>query len=174
MGLDVNKQHFISCKNFDFSLGTWTYSNNGGLPRQQKTAADETAFVSMLINIPKRANQYGLKINAIHMPYIAATADLDALPTATLYQASWMSSLVVGTPAATIARTTIPTTIQTPPVTANAGTQKLVVSVTSPAFENLIGPVGFQNYVLSVGFNAGATTVLSVLDGWVEYEEVES
>jgi hypothetical protein len=155
----------VSAKDYFFSAGTWTPTINGGLVIQTKAAAAETVFVSIPFNIERAANQFGIKVVSFNVVHRATTADIVAI-TASLYKQNLGNPTV--TIPANVTRDNIPVTVSSV-LTADPNFRLTTVTVNTPVYENLIGPVPDQNYILAMGYQAAATTVLALGDTTMNY-----
>jgi len=158
----------VSAKDYFFSTGTWTPTINGGLVIQTKAAAAETVFVSIPFNIERAVNQYGIKVVSFNVVHRSTVADMVAI-TAALYKQNLGNPTV--TVPANVTRDNIPVTV-TSVLTADANFRLTTVTVKDPVYENPLGPVPDQNYILAMGYQTAATTVLVLGDATMNYNTV--
>lgn len=163
----VTRQLPISIKKMDFATGTWTFNQSSGVVFMSKSAADETSTITIPIHIPRRNDQYGARLKEIKFPYRATTANLDAVPSVTLYRNEF--DLVVAGATGDAAATAV-TTTNDGVVTANAKDRLLTITVSSPEWD--FSTESLATYTLVLGFNCGATTVLRAYSAFAIYDEL--
>jgi hypothetical protein len=155
----------IPLKTLNFATGTWTYTQSTGATYYLKTATAETSVVTIPIDIPRRADQFGVKLLSIKLPIRVITADLTAAPTIALYRQDY--DLVNSTANGDAVFTAI-TTTNNGVVTADSNDRLLTVAVTAPDWD--YSTQTLAHYVLNVSFAAAATSVIRVYCPFVTYE----
>jgi|GEM_PF-3026477 len=170
MGLELPCKVQVSATRYFFSGGTWTPTINGGLVIQTKAAAAETIFVSIPFNLERRTDQYGIKVVSFNVVHRATVADMVAI-TAVLYKQN-LGNPTVNVPA-NVNRDTLPVTV-TSVLTIDPNFRLTTVTVNTPAYENPVGAVADQNYVLAMGYQTAASTVLVLGDATMNYNMVQA
>lgn len=163
----VTRRVPVSLKSLNIATGTWTYTNSSGLLYMLKTATDETSVITYTLPIPRKANQYGVKLKKIYNPLRVITADLDAAPTSVIYRNDF--DLVVAGASGDVATATI-TTTDDGVVTADANDRLLTTTVSSPDWD--YDTEAMCQYVHSLSLNCAATTVVRIYPPIVEYDEL--
>lgn len=160
----------ISCKQFNFATGTWTYAANSGNPYFAKTATDETSTVTIPIMLPFMSNEFGVKLKSIKVPLRITTADLDAVVAGTLTRTNYYKAVAA---AGTNMDTTAVTITETGTAVTAAATDRLYTATISSAdwvYSSTITVVGYQ---LNISLNAGASTIIRVYDAIAVYDSLQ-
>lgn len=157
-------KRIVSVTSMTFTTGTWTYSSNTGIPKQTKTATDETSTINIPLNFPSVDGELGSRITKVEIPVRITTANLDAAPGLVLYRRNMLAVAGAGTD---LTASTV-TTTDDGVVTAAATDRLWTVTVTTPAWDYTTEDKASYNLLATV--NAGASTVVIVYDALVYYD----
>jgi len=163
----VTRRVPVSLKSLDIATGTWTYTNTAGLLYLLKTATDETSVITYTLPIPRRSDQFGIKLKFIYNPIRVTTASLDAAPTSVIYRNDF--DLVVAGASGDVATATVETT-DNGVVTLDANDRMLITTVTTPEWD--YSTEAEANYTHSLSLNCAATTVVRIYPPIVVYDEL--
>lgn len=164
---EVAVEQFIPHQLMTFTTGTWTNTFASGRSSNVKTAGDTTSTIDIPIPLPRRAGEHGVKLTGLDIAYRNTTADLDAVPTLTLYRQDY--DLVTSEAGNDVVATTIATTGNAV-VTTDADDRLMTFTVNAPQWD--YGSETRCTYFARLTINAGASSVVSVLGAFAKYNEL--
>lgn len=164
---EVEVEQFIPHQLMTFTTGTWTDTFSSGRSSNVKTAGDTTSTIDIPIPLPRRAGEHGTKLTGLAIAYRNTTADLDEVPTLTLYRQDY--DLVTSSAADDVVATTIATTGDAV-VTADADDRLMTFTVDDPQWD--FGSETRCTYFARLTINAAETSVVSVLGAFAKYNEL--
>lgn len=162
----VTRRLPVSVKDLNIATGTWTYTVTSGAIYMLKTATDETSVITFSLPIPRRSDQFGVKLRKVEVPIRVITADLDAAPTCVIYRID--NDLIVAGATGDHAVATVATT-DNGVVTADAQDRKLIITVTTPDWD--YDTEAECQYNCSISLNC-AGTVVRVYPPVIVYDEL--
>ena len=77
---EVQKKYIVPLKDINATVGTWTLTLASEILSLDKTAGDNTSVLHIPLNVPRRTDFYGVKLETINIYALVTTADLDAAP----------------------------------------------------------------------------------------------
>ncbi len=163
----VARQLPVSLKDINTSAGTWTYTESSGQVTLDKTAADNTPIITFPLLIPRRNDQFGVRLKSIIIPYRNTTTNLDAEITASIVRNEY-DAVVTGA-TGDIAVATVAST-HDGSVTADANDRRMVITVTSPDWD--YATEALCVYVAKITIDAAAGSVLRLGFPVVVYDEL--
>lgn len=164
---EVEQMFFIPHQQMTFTTGTWTDTFASGRSSMVKTAGDTTSTIDIPISLPRRVGEHGVKLKSIDIAYRNTTADLDAVPTLVLYRQDY--DLVTSAAGDDVVATTIATTGDAV-VTADADDRMMTFTVDDADWD--YDAEARCTYFARLTVNAGASSVVSVLGAFVNFNEL--
>lgn len=168
---EVVSSYLVPLKDINATVGTWTLTLASNLLSLDKTAADNTSVLHIPVNIPRRADFYGVQLTAVNVFALVTTADLDAAPTMVLSRQDY--DLVDATASATsaVTATTIATTAGAGVVvTADADYRLWSFTVNSPAAD--YATEAKCDYHAALTINAAAGSVVKIYGVEIQYKKL--
>lgn len=142
------------------STGTWTRVTNSGIPYYSKSAAAETAKVTIPIQALSADGAFGGQLTTIDIPVRVATANLVSAPTLTVYRRN--ASLAVTGAGTNMTASSVTGTLTGATITAAATDRLLRFTVTTPALD--YGTDSKADYVAELTLHAATTSAIRVYD----------
>lgn len=168
---EVQSSYLVPLKDINATVGTWALTLASNILSLDKSAADNTSVLHIPVNVPRRADFYGVQITGVNVFAVVTTADLDAAPTLVLSRQDY--DLVDATASATsaVSATTIATTAGAGVVvTADANDRLWSFAVDSPAAD--YGTEVKCDYHAVLTINAAATSVVKIYGVEVTYKDL--
>lgn len=168
---EVSQSYFVPLRDINATVGTWALTLATGVLSLDKTAADNTSVLHIPVNIPRRADFYGIRIEAINIYASVATANLDAAATLVLSRQDF--DLVDRTASATsaVTATTVATTAGSGVVvTADADARLMDWTVNSPAADYTTEAKCSYHAALTI--DAAAGSVVKIFGVEIRYKEL--
>jgi hypothetical protein len=164
---EVAQKKFIPHQKMTFTTGTWTDTFSGGRSSNVKTAGDTTSTVDIPIDLPRRSGEHGVKLTSLQVAYRCTTAALDAAPSLVLYRQEY--DLVTAAADGDVVAATVATTGDGV-VAADAQDRIVTFTVDEPDWD--YSTEGSCTYFARLTLDAGASSVVSVLGAFVNYNEL--
>lgn len=168
---EVQSSYFVPLKDINATVGTWALTLASGILSLNKTAADNTSVLHIPINVPRRADFYGVKITGVNIYAVNTTADLDAAPTLVLSRQDY--DLVDATASATsaVSATTVATTAGAGVVvTADANDRLWGFTVDSPSED--YATEAKCDYHAALTIDAAAGSIVKIYGVEITYTEI--
>lgn len=159
---------FIPLTDLNFSAGTWAYTIASNIHSQNKSAADTTTVMSIPITMPSGRDFYGAKLEGFSVVAEVSTADLDAVPSATLQRQDYDAVDTTASATSLVAKTSIDITAGAGcVVTADAQQRLWSWTVDSPAAD--YDTEQAAQYIAEVTINAGASSVVKIFGAYADF-----
>lgn len=168
---EVQSSYLVPLKDINATVGTWTLTLASGILSLDKTAADNTSVLHIPVNIPRRADFYGVKITGVNVFAIVTTADLDAAPTLVLSRQDYDLVDATASASSAVSATTIATTAGSGVVvTADANDRLWGFTVNSPAAD--YSTEAKCDYHAALTINAAAGSVVKIYGVEITYKDL--
>lgn len=167
----VKDSYLVPLKDINATVGTWALTLASGVLSLDKSAANDTSVLHIPINIPRRADFFGVEITAVKVYMVNTTDDLDAVPTLVLSRQDYDAVDATASATSAVSATTIATTAGAGVVVDNDADDRLMAwTVDSPAAD--YGTEATCDYHAALTLDAGTTSVIKIYGVEIEYNKL--
>lgn len=169
---EVQKKYIVPLRDINATVGTWTLTLASEILSLDKTAADNTSVLHIPLNVPRRTDFYGVKLETVNIYALVTTADLDAAPALVISRNDYDAvNATAGSTSAVTKQTIASTAGAGVVVTADADARKWTWAIDTPAadYDTELS----CSYHGALTLNAGASTVIKIYGVELVYKELE-